>query len=165
MNIYFYSNKKLLLFFYIAHYTLSLALICTRCCYIKNWLEIIAPQCFRWLISFFPHENDCKWYKKLTSRLCLVLYYTYQFFLILHNPLLRQNKKLLWRCFPEQVRSQTIVQLYVFQYHSSVRIGFNINNKIANATHCLYVILNTSSCFAMVLGEIHGKVWYMPNWL
>ena len=33
------------------------------------------------------------------------------------------------RCFSEQIRPQTTVQLYVLQDYSSVRIGFNMINK------------------------------------
>ena len=46
----------------------------------------------------------------------------------IHSPLRRQNKKLLC-CFPQPVRPQATVQLYILRYCFSVRIGFNMNNK------------------------------------
>ena len=51
-----------------------------------------------------------------------------------------QNKKLLWLLFPQQIRPQSTVQLYILQGYSSVRISFNMNNK-CQALPILYTML------------------------
>ena len=58
----------------------------------------------------------------------------------LHLPIFFLHIQFCWKrksycdgCFPQQHRLQTIVQLYILQDDSSVRIGFDM----INATHCL----------------------------
>ena len=56
----------------------------------------------------------------------------------LHLPIFSYTHALLFcwkikscchRCFPQQIRLQITVQLYILQDYSSVRIGFNMINK------------------------------------
>ena len=91
--------------------------------------------------QFVPNENNCRCYKKLASRLWPMLFYTIiYFFVYIHSPLLLEKKKRCDCCFPQQIRPQITVQLYIVREYSSVRIVFNAINK----RHTLLIVRNAS---------------------
>ena len=74
----------------------------------------------------FPYEYHCKYYKKLGSRSWPVLFtltvllssYTYT-----STFSSWKIKSCCDHCFPQKTRLQIIVQLYILQNYSSVRIS------------------------------------------
>ena len=76
----------------------------------------------------FPYANHCECQERLALISQLVLFTLTYFLLYIDSPLLQQNKKLLRSLFFLANQPQSI-QLYKLQHYSSVRIGFNMNNK------------------------------------
>ena len=71
------------------------------------------------VVSVFSYENHCDYYKKLTSKLCLVLFKLTSFFFYLHSPLLLGNKKMvLSLLFPHQIRP-----LFNYKHHTILTWG------------------------------------------
>ena len=72
------------------------------------------------------HENDCKCYKKLTSRSWPIMLFTIKIaiFLNIHAPLLLENKVFMI-VFLSKLDHKPLLSLYILQNCSNVRIGFN----------------------------------------
>ena len=62
--------------------------------------------------------------------------YTYLFFPYTYNLFFCWKIKSCDRCFPQQIRPQITVQLYILRIYSSVRIGFRMISKC----HTLLVV-------------------------
>ena len=99
----------------------------------------------------FPYENHCKCYKKLTSRLWLVLSTLTHFFLVHTLSSSAGKKSCCDSCFPLQIRPKTTVQWYILREYSFVWIGFNMINKChklcAVYTVCQNILSLNHCCF------------------
>ena len=82
--------------------------------------------------SLFQYKSNCKCYKKLASRLwCMLFTLTYFYFTLTHK-----DHLFCWKiksccdcCFPQQIRPQIYIHLYILQVYSSVSTSFNMINK------------------------------------
>ena len=99
---------------------------------------------FCWLkpmYQSFPYENHCECCKKLIQRSWFVLFALIYFFSHAYTLLFFWKiKSCCYRSFPQQIRLQTTVQLYILRDCSSVSIGFSMNNK-RHTLHTVYTML------------------------
>ena len=96
------------------------------------------------VLQSFPYETHCECYKKFTSRSLLVLF-TLTYFSYIYTVLFHWKISCCDRCFPQQIRPQITVQLYVLQDYSSVRTDFNIIYKCHTLPRIHQVSLNPLS--------------------
>ena len=75
------------------------------------------------------YQNRGRYYLRLTY-----------FFFTMNSPFLVQDRKFCDRCFPQQIRTQTTVQLGILQDHSNMGIDFNMNHK-RHPLHIVYTML------------------------
>ena len=71
--------------------------------------------------------------------------FTHTYFYLLQTLLFCCKIKNCDRCFPQPIRSQTTVQLYILLDYFRVRICFNMNNK-RHTLPIVYTTLNFNHC-------------------
>ena len=105
--------------------------------------SLTAKICWAWQkflsMQTFPYENNCQWVlQKARINIVAGAIYAQLFFPYTYTLLVCSSCDC---CFPQQIRPQTTIQLYILRDYSNERIGFNMINKQHKLLPIIYTML------------------------